>query len=90
MMHACNAVDGTAGKVGGAGGNNFRFTNFLRDRYATFGPMAAPGINLEATRFPVRLRNPKAPGGQPDLADVIHGIHRCYHGHGEELPEGFD
>lgn len=31
-----------------------------------------------------------APGGKPDIADVIYGIHRCTHGHGDELPDGFD
>jgi hypothetical protein len=24
------------------------------------------------------------------VADVIYGIHRCSHGHGDELPAGFD
>jgi hypothetical protein len=51
--------------------------------------MGAPGINLEETRFPVKVKAPKAPGGCPDLADVIYGIHRCCHGHGQELPDGF-
>jgi hypothetical protein len=52
--------------------------------------MAAPGIDLVGTRFPVRVRNPLAPGGQPDFADIIYGIHRCHHGHGEALPGGFE
>lgn len=26
----------------------------------------------------------------PDMAEVIYGIHRCAHGHGEELPAGFE
>jgi hypothetical protein len=52
--------------------------------------MGAPGINLETTRFPVRVERPKAVGGQPDIADVIYGVHRCCHGHGQALPEGFE
>lgn len=90
MLHACNAVDGTARKMFPELGSNLRFTKLLRESYAILGPMGMPGINLEATRFPVRVKHPKAPGGQPDLADVIYGIHRCSHGHGDELPEGFE
>jgi hypothetical protein len=35
------------------------------------------------------VQRPRAADGKPDLADVIYGIHRCTHGHGDELPEGF-
>ncbi len=90
MLHACNAVDGTAKKAYSALGSNARFTKLLRDNYAILGPMGMPGINLVETRFPVSVVRPKAPGGKPDLADVIYGIHRCSHGHGEELPNGFE
>ena len=57
--------------------------------YAILGPMGAPGIDLVKTRFPVIVQRPKAPGGKPDIADIIWGVHRCYHGHGDELPDGF-
>lgn len=90
MMHACNAVDGTAKKLYPKLGSNARFTQFLRDNYSILGPMGAPGVNLIETRFPVSVDRPKAPGGKPDLADVIYGIHRCSHGHGDELPGGFE
>ena len=90
MLHACNAVDGTARKVYPSLRSNARFTQLLRDNYAILGPMGMPGINLVETRFPVKVQRPKAPGGKPDLADVIYGIHRCSHGHGEELPDGFE
>jgi hypothetical protein len=90
MLHACNAVDGTGAKLDRSKGNNARFTGLLRDNYGILGPMCAPGINLTDTRFPVRVNASKAPGGQPDFADVIYGIHRCHHGHGEHLPEGFE
>lgn len=52
--------------------------------------MGAPGINLVDTRFPLVLPHAKASQGKPDIADVIYGIHRCSHGHGEELPSGFE
>ena len=52
--------------------------------------MAAPGIALDETRWPVKVERPKAAGGKPDIADVIYGIHRCAHGHGDALPDGFD
>jgi hypothetical protein len=90
MLHACNAVDGTAGKLHPSLGNKARFTRCLRDSYPILGPMGAPGINVVDTRFPVTVQRPSAPGGEPDLADVIYGVHRCTHGHGDELPDGFD
>ena len=68
MLHACNAVDGTAAKVHPSLGSNARFTRLLRENYFILEPMAAPGINLDDTRFPVKVGRPKAPGGLPDLA----------------------
>jgi hypothetical protein len=91
MLHACNAIDGTAKKVyPDLKGSNARFTQLLRENYSILGPMGMPGINLIETRFPVKVERPKASGGKPDLADVIYGIHRCSHGHGDELPNGFE
>ena len=90
MLHACNAVDGTAKKLYPALGSNERFTRLLRENYGILGPMGAPGINLVETRFPVTVQRPRAAGGTPDIADVIYGIHRCTHGHGDELPSGFE
>ena len=90
MLHACNAVDGTVKKLYPNLGSNVRFTRVLRENYDIFGPMGAPGVNLMETRFPVRVARPKAEGGKPDIADVIYGIHRCAHGHGDELPDGFE
>lgn len=89
MLHACNAVDGTAKKLYPKLGSNARFTRVLRENYGILGPMGAPGIDLVQTRFPVIVQRPKAPGGKPDIADVIYGIHRCSHGHGDDLPDGF-
>jgi hypothetical protein len=90
MLHACNAVVCTAAKAcPSAVGSNARFSGLLRDNYHILGPMGAPGVNLEKTRFPVKVKSPKARGGTPDLADIIYGIHRCCHGHGQELPDGF-
>ena len=90
MLHACNAVDGTAKKLYPSLGSNARFTRLLRENYDILGPMGAPGINLIETRFPVKVARPKADGGSPDIADVIYGVHRCAHGHGDELPDGFE
>jgi hypothetical protein len=90
MMHACAAVDGTAAKVYPNLGSKTRFTRLLRENYAVFGPMGAPGIDLEASRFPISVKKPTAPGGEPDMADVIYGIHRCCQAHGDELPDGFE
>ncbi|GAB3253750.1 hypothetical protein [Chitinimonas naiadis] len=90
MLHACNAIDGTAKKLYPKEGSNARFTRLLREHYPILGPMGAPGLNLIETRFPVNVERPKAPGGKPDIADIIYGIHRCSHGHGQALPEGFE
>lgn len=90
MLHACNAVDGTASKLHPNLGSNARFTGLLRDSYAIFGPMGLPGIDLVNTRWPIKVDRPKASDGLPDIADVIYGIHRCCHGHGNELPDGFE
>jgi hypothetical protein len=90
MMHACMAVDGTAKKhypeVKQVG---LRFARLLRDNYEILGPLGVPGIDIENTRWPVSIRSASASGGQADIADLIYGIHRCTHGHGDDLPEGF-
>jgi len=90
MLHACNAVDGTARKMFPGLGNKHRFTRLLRENYGILGPMSFAGLNLVDTRFPVAVPHPTTQDGKPDIADVIYGIHRCTHGHGDELPEGFD
>jgi hypothetical protein len=74
MLHACNAVDGTASKRYPGEGSNARFTRFLRESYPIFGPMGVPGIDLVATRWPVKVARPKASGGTPDIADVVYGV----------------
>ncbi len=71
MLHACNAIDGTARKLHPKLGSNARFTGFLRDNYHILGPMGAPGTDLSQTRWPVTVERPKAAGGKPDFADVI-------------------
>jgi hypothetical protein len=93
VMHACNAVDGTASKryPQMKHANKQRFTTLLRESYSVFGPTALPHIDLVNTRWPVKLASkPMASGTGPDFADVVYGIHRCTHGHGDELPDGFE
>src|SRR5262245_19650534 len=87
MLHACNAVDGTARKLYPALGSQDRFPRTLRENYGILGPMGAPGIDLAKTRFPVTVKKPTASDGKPDIADVIYGIHRCAQAHGDELPD---
>lgn len=90
MMHACGAVEGTAAKCFPSQGSRARFIRLLRESYGILGPMGAPGVDLQATRFPVRIKNNKPVKGSSDLAELIYGIHRCRHAHGEALPEGFE
>jgi hypothetical protein len=89
MLHACNAVDGTAKKVYPALGVGARFTTLLREGYASILEPMMPGINLERTVFPIRMRG-GGPGGLPDVADILYVVHRCHHGHGEPLPVGYE
>jgi hypothetical protein len=89
MLHACNAIDGTAAKICPGVGSRRRFTNLLRERLLILGAWGLGGIDLVQTRFPVGVKSPAASDGRPDIADVIYSVHRCTHGHGDELPDGF-
>jgi hypothetical protein len=90
MLHACIAVDGTARKAYPATTRNkARFTSLLRDNYDVLGPMSAPGVNLAESFLPVKMPHAKEKSG-PDFAELIYGVHRCTHGHGDELPGGFE
>lgn len=89
MMNACNAVDGTAKKRYPKLGTAARFKQLLREEIDTLGAMGMPGLNLRETRWPVRVVS-RLPDRRPDIADVIYGVHRCAHGHGDELRSGFE
>ena len=89
MLHACNAVDGTARKVYPALGVGARFKKLLRENYVgILEPMMVPGVNLAETVFPVSISGASGPGGRPDVADILYVIHRCHHGHGKSNPAG--
>jgi hypothetical protein len=90
ILHACNAIDGTAKKIHKELGNAARFKKLLRDHYSILGPMGTPGIDIVNTRFPLNFVKSSLAGENPDLADIIYSVHRCTHSHGDELPEGFD
>jgi len=90
MIHACNAVDGTSKKsFPEMHKHGKRFTRLLRESYAILGPFGIPGIDLVNTRWPVDVGS-HVPDKLPDAADVIYGIHRCIHNHGEDMPDGFE
>ena len=90
MLHACNAVDGTAKKMYPKLGVGGRFRKLLRDNYAGILEPMAPGVNLEKTVFPISISGATGPGGHPDVADILYVIHRCHHGHGDALPGGYE
>lgn len=90
MLHACNAVDGTAKKVYPNLGVGGRFKKLLRENYSGILEPMVPGINLEETVFPVSIRSASGPGGRPDIADILYVVHRCNHGHGDALPAGYE
>jgi hypothetical protein len=89
MVHACNAVEGTARKRYPQLGVATRFKRTIRESLDIFRVMAAPGIDFEQSRFPVAVKS-DSPDGRPDVADVLYGVHRWSHGHDSELPEGFE
>ncbi|WP_081877986.1 hypothetical protein [Nocardia brasiliensis] len=89
MLHACNAVDGTGKKRYPALGVAARFKQMVRDNLEILNMIGIPGVDLAKTRFPIAVES-HLPDKRPDIADVIYGIHRCCHGHGEDLPDGFE
>jgi len=89
MLHAGNAVDGTAKKRYPQQGVATRFKRTIRDSLDIFQIMAAPGIDFEQSRIPIAVKS-DMPDGRPDIADVLYGVHRWNHGHDDELPEGFE
>lgn len=90
MLHACNAVDGTAKKIYPSLGVGQRFRKLLRENYSGVLEPMVPGINLQNTVFPVSISGASGPGGHPDVADILYVIHRCHHGHGDALPAGYE
>ena len=90
MLHACNAVDGTAKKMYPSLGVGARFRKLLRENYNGILEPMVPGINFEKTVFPISISSANGPGGPPDVADVLYVIHRCHHGHGAPLPVGWE
>lgn len=89
MLHACNAVDGTAKKSFPASGVRNRFVSLLRANYSVLGPMGMPGVNLEDSLFPIGATD-KRGDRLLDLADVLYEFHRCIHAHGDDPPIGFE
>lgn len=90
MLHACNAVDGTAAKMYPGMGVGKRFTTLIRDSYDIFGLMAVRGVNVSETRWPVPVDSTLGKNEWPDTADLVYKIHRCVQGHGDEMPAGFE
>lgn len=92
MLHACNAVDGTGRERLGSGNrdNAKRFTQMIRDELEIFEHIGTPGIDLRATRFPYKNVKAQSSDGRPDIADVLYYMHRCAHGHGDEVEHGFE
>lgn len=89
MLHACNAVDATGKKRHPKFGVGRRFKVTVRESVDIVGAMAFPTLNIAEMRFPVAVKS-ELPEKRPDIADVLYGVHRCAHGHGDELPSGFE
>ncbi len=91
MLHACMAVDGTSKKSHPTTlRHRNRFLTTLRENYSILRPMSFPGLDIEQIKWPVRITAAQKPDEWPDTAEVIYGVHRCAHGHGDDLPAGFE
>lgn len=89
MLHATNAVDGSASKSGRS--TKRQFLAFVRRHYAIIQAMlGAATINVHDSVFG---QLPEIPGvmspTEPDLADIIYAAHRCSHQHGADVPAQF-
>jgi hypothetical protein len=89
MLHACNAIDGTANARYPQLGVASQFRRTIRDSLDIFGVMTAQGVDFEQSRFPIAVKS-DLPDGRPDIGDVLYGIHRRTHGHDDEMPDGFE
>lgn len=88
MAHACMAVDGSARAAYPHKGVHARFTAFLRAHAQVLERMGLSGLDVVESRFA-----PASAGkgtGPWDAADLIYFVHRCAHGHGDEVPFGWE
>lgn len=91
MLHACMAVDGTAKKTyPEMRRHRVRFLTTLRDNYCILRPMSFPGLDIANIKWPIQISPEQKSNEWPDIAEVIYGVHRCAHGHGDDLPSGFE
>lgn len=91
MLHVCNAIDGTAQRISGKESTKTDFKNFICKNYDLIGAMTGTySLDYENIAWPVAVRTPQGPGKTTSLADMIYHIHRCAHGHGVEIPKGFE
>src|SRR5947209_20461860 len=88
MLHAGNAVDGTAKKRYPQQGVATRFKRTIRDSLDIFQIMAAPGIDFEQSRIRIAVKS-DMPDACPDFADALYGSHRSNDGQHAGPPEGF-
>jgi len=92
LMHACIAVDGTAGKLfkGKLGGSIYKET--IRQYWWLVEAFLGGGINLRDTKWrAIKLSSKNAEQIlEPDLADIIYHIFRCNDAHGKEIPIPFE
>lgn len=91
MLHACMAVDGTSKKTHPEmRRHRLRFITTLRENYSILRPMSFPGLDIDQIQWAVKISPEQKPDDWPDTAEVLYGIHRCAHGHGDDLPSGFE
>jgi|KBSSwiStaDraftv2_1062776.scaffolds.fasta_scaffold427817_2 hypothetical protein len=91
-LFGCNAIDGTGRRRYGTGTPSVakRFIQTIRDDLDIFETVGMPGIDLRTSRFPYDGVKSQPVGEKPDIADVLYYVHRCAHGHGDEVQEGFE
>ena len=87
MAHATAALEETAAKRYPSLDSAARFKRTVRDDVDLFGGMAGPEIDFVDSRFPVLVES-DLPGGRPDIADVLYGVHRYLHGDPDAMRAG--
>ena len=92
LMHACFAIEGTARNMYGSDKiSRKQYKSCIRNYYWILDPMIGGGgftisvfNNLEIKDDRGELIN------DPDLADVIYHIFRCYNAHAKEVPINYE
>lgn len=87
MWHATKTIEMTASKRYPTTATASSFRLVIRNDLDIFGAMAAPGVDLVSSRFPLPIPTDR-PGDRPDIADLLFAVYRYLHVDESEMPAG--